>query len=434
MSGNSLLEIFRKSYQNTDLTPLLQNKQLEKFWVEYGSDSLEELIQLVEDNASQDAKIIFSGHRGCGKSTLLAEFGRSLNKQYFVVFFSIAETIEMSDVNHINILFAIAVNLMLQAEQEQIPIPDTVKNSFYKWFAKRTRIEIDTPKSATLSVGFDVFKIITGKLKTEASIRNELKQEFERNISELVSKLNEIAATIQAANQKEILVIIDDLDKLDRAVVKGIFQDHIKALFLPGFSIVYTIPISSLRDISLSATLRTETDDQVVVMPVSKLLEKGERRKQSPAYNNDSIDVLSTVLRKRIPQEILQPDVTQKIVLQSGGVLRELMRIANRCCRICLRRIRRTPIQTSLQISTDILDEAIKDLRLDFETILGKEDYEILQTTYENFLPEDPKDQSFLDLLHGLAILEYRNGEVWYDIHPIMKDLLRRKGLINAGS
>ncbi len=434
MSDDSLLKSFQKSYQNTDLTPLLKPEQLAKFWVEYGSASLEELVQLVEDNASRDAKIIFSGHRGCGKSTLLAEFGRNLSDRYFVAFFSISETIEMSDVNHINILFAIAVNLMLKAEKEQIRIPESIKNAFYKWFAKRTQIEVEIPKSAELSVGFDLFKIITGKLKTEASIRNELKQEFERNISELVAKLNEIAAAIQGASKKEVLVIIDDLDKLDLAVVRSIFQEHIKALFLPGFNIIYTIPISSLRDISLSATLRTEADDQIVIMPVSKLLAKGECRKPNPTYQDDAIKVLCEVLNKRIPKEILESDVARQMVLHSGGVLRELMRISNRCCRICLREIRRTPEQTSFKVTPVVLDEAIKDLRLDFETTLGKTDYKILKETYEKFLPEDPKEQAFLDLLHGLDVLEYRNSEVWYDVHPIVMDLLQRKGLINASN
>jgi hypothetical protein len=31
-----------------------------------------------------------------------------------------------------------------------------------------------------------------------------------------------------------------------------------------------------------------------------------------------------------------------------------------------------------------------------------------------------------------LQVLEYRNDEVWYDVQPIVTDLLRRKGLIDA--
>jgi hypothetical protein len=431
MSESPLLPIFQKAYQNTDLTPLIEPEQLEKFWVEYGREALESLVQLVEDHAAQDAKVIFSGHRGCGKSTLLAEFGRTVGDRYFVTFFSISDLIEMSDVNHINILFAIAVNLMLEAEKQQIEIPKSIKDSFYKWFAKRTRTEIDTPISGEVSVGFD-FKLISGKLKTESVIRDEIKQEFERNVSDLVAKLNEIAATIQVASQKDVLVIIDDLDKLDLAVVRTIFSDHIKTLFLPGFSIIYTIPVAALRENPLSAMFTTEADDQIVVMPVSKLVAKSERRKPDPAYQEAAIETLCEVLHRRIPNEILAPEIAKQMVLESGGVLRELVRICNRCCRICLREIRRQPDRTDFKIDGAVLTEAIKGLRLDFETTLGKADYTILQTTYQNFLPEDPKADPFLDLLHGLQVLEYRNDEVWYDVHPIVTDLLRRKGLIDA--
>jgi AAA ATPase domain len=431
MSESSLLPIFQKAYQNTDLTPLIEPQQLEKFWVEYGREALESLVQLVEDHAAQDAKIIFSGHRGCGKSTLLAEFGRTVGDRYFVTFFSISDLIEMSDVNHINILFAIAVNLMLEAEKQQIEIQKSIKDSFYKWFAKRTRTVIDTPISGEASVGFD-FKLISGKLKTESVIREEIKQEFERNVSDLVGKLNEIAATIQVASQKDVLVIIDDLDKLDLEVVRTIFSDHIKTLFLPGFSIIYTIPVAALRENPLNAMLTTEADDQIVVMPVSKLVAKTERRKSKPVYQEAAVDTLCKVLHKRIPTEILAPEIAKQMVLESGGVLRELVRICNRCCRICLREIRRQPERSDFKIDTAVLTEAIKGLRLDFETTLGKADYAILQTTYQNFLPEDPKAEPFLDLLHGLQVLEYRNDEVWYDVHPIVTDLLRRKGLIDA--
>lgn len=428
------LKTFQRAYQNTDLTPLLETEQLRQFGVEYGVEPLEELVQLLEDNASQAAKIVFSGHRGCGKSTLLAELGRQLSDRYFVSVFSISDTIEMSDVNHVNILFAIAVNLMLEAEREQIKISSAIKDSFYKWFAKRTRTEIEVPVNAEVSVGFSLFKLITGKLKTEASVRNEIKQEFERNITDLVAKLNEIAAVVQSASQKKVLVIIDDLDKLDLSVVKPIFQDQIKALFLPGFNIVYTIPISSLRNTSLRASLQTESDDQIVVMPVAKLLGRDDRRSSNPNYRESAIATLCEVLSKRLPPEILPNAIAREIVLASGGVLRELIRISNRCCRLCLRELRRYPNRDDLQISTTVLEQALNDLRLDFEITLGKADYDILSTTYVHFLPDDPKDQAFLDLLHGLHILEYRNSAVWYDVHPIVTDLLQRKGLIHGGT
>ena len=136
MSSN-LLESFRDAYKNLDLLPLLEQNDLKRFRVDYGGEVIEELEQLVEDSPSGDGKIIFTGHRGCGKSTLLAELGRKLDDRYFVVFFSIAQTIEMSDVNHINILFAIAVNLMFEAQKNQVPIPQSTQDAFYKWLPRK---------------------------------------------------------------------------------------------------------------------------------------------------------------------------------------------------------------------------------------------------------------------------------------------------------
>jgi hypothetical protein len=151
-------------------------------------------------------------------------------------------------------------------------------------------------------------------------------------------------------------------------------------------------------------------------MPVAKLIAKADRRQPHPKLQTEAIQTLCEILHKRIPSELLPPEIAKQMVLQSGGVLRELIRISNRCCRICLREIRRHPERADYQINQAILDEALKDLRLDFETELGRADYGILQATYQDFLPEDPKAQNFLDLLHGLHVLEYRNDEVWYDL------------------
>jgi nucleoside-triphosphatase THEP1 len=427
--SSQLLESFREAYRNLELLPLIAQRDLERFRVDYGSEVIEELIQLVEDSPSGNGKIVFTGHRGCGKSTLLAEFGRQCRDRYFVVFFSISDTIEMSDVNHINILFAIAVRLMVEAEKNQVQIPKSTKEAFHKWFATKIRVE-EEKFSAETSAGFDLFKLISGKLKADATVRQEIKQEFERKISELIARINEIAAVIQNATNKDILVIIDDLDKLDLARVNEIYRDNLKALCLPQFQIIYTIPIAVLRDKFLRPLIETETNDQVVAMPVIKLFEKDEIRKSDRVPRPEAMQVLCEVISKRVAGELLEKHAAEKIVLYSGGVLRELIRITNECCRICLRSLRRQPGTQVLKIDDEILEEAVNTIRNDFAIPLGKIDYEILQTTYQEFQPDDPKRPEFLDLLHGLYALEYRNRQNWYDVHPIVTDLLRDRGLI----
>ncbi|AVZ30955.1 ATP-binding protein [Nodularia spumigena] len=426
--SKDLLKSFQEAYRNLELLPLSQEKDLRDFRVDYGGDTIDELEQLVEDSPSSDGKIIFTGHRGCGKSTLLAEFSRNIHDRYFVVFFSIADTIEMSDVNHINILFAIGLNLMLEAEARQVNIPQSTKDALEKWFATRTRTEANSIQAEATSDN-SILKILSTKLKVDSTIRYEIKQEFERKISELVAQLNIIAASIQAAYKKDVLVIIDDLDKLDLSVVNHIYKDNIKALCLPGFRIIYTIPIAALRETALKPIIENETNDQVVVMPVLKLFAKGDSRQPDAQPRQETFDILCEILQKRIPSELIEPEIAKNIALNSGGVLRELIRIANECCRICLRLIRRQSNETVV-INADILDQAINKIRNDFSLPLGSAEYQILQNTYQNFKPEDPKEQEFLDLLHGLYVLEYRNSKNWYDVHPIVVELLRDEGLI----
>jgi len=424
---SQLLEPFRKAYRNMQLLPLLEESKLKDFWVEYGTETMEELEQLVEDSPYKNSKIIFAGHRGCGKSTLLAKFGRKMADRYFVVLFSISDSIEMSDVNHINILFAIAVRLMEKADKQKIKIKDSIKDQFYKWFDKHTRTETEEYKAET-AVGFDLFKIIAGKLKANATVRDQIKKEFEQKTSDLIAKINEIAAVVQNASRKEVLVVIDDLDKIDLGVMRQIYEENIKALFQPNFRIIFTVPISALREVRTSAILTTETNNQVVIMPVSKLFKQGESRIPNSEPIDEAVAMFTDVMYKRISRELIEPEAVKKIVVYSGGVLRELVRITNECCRICLLFIRRKPDDLEIKINAEVLQKAITKIRIDFDTSLGKEDYEILRQTYQEFTPNNPKQQEFLDLLHGLYVLEYRNSKLWYDVHPVVTELLEEKG------
>lgn len=430
--ADSIKQIFQSAYRNLELDPLKTREDFYKFAVPCNPNVIDNLEQLIEDGNATDNKIIFSGHRGCGKSTLLAEVKHNLDDSFFVVFFSISDMIEMSDVNHINILFAIAVSLMEEAENKNIKIASSVKENFYRWFAQKTRTEIDEYK-AEVETGFNFTNLlawIKGVLKTNSTVRNEIKTEYEKNVSSLVKEINKIAKVIEEASNQDILVIIDDLDKLDLTLVNDIFLGHIKALFSPSFRLLMTIPIAALRDVSLVTVLESETNNQIVKMPVYKLLPKKENRQEDSLPNQENLDILEDILKRRININIIEEQTLTEIVIYSGGVLRELIRIANECCRSCLRLIRRPRDNNPIKINRKILLEAINELSLSFESRIGKIEYQILATVYNDYQPSDPKSPEFLALLHALYILEYRNSQLWYDLHPIVLKLLKQKNII----
>lgn len=107
-----------------------------------------------------------------------------------------------------------------------------------------------------------------------------------------------------------------------------------------------------------------------------------------------------------------------------------MIRIANKSCEECLLLIEEKPSRQDIKINQEILNRSLTELRLEFTAGLGKVEFEILTATYNNYEPDDSNNTNFLDLLHGLYVLEYRNDDLWYDVHPIVCDLLKRRGLI----
>ena len=419
---------FTEAYRNLKLFPLWTSADIEKFRVPYGEKVLSKLHRLVQ-SSDANGKVIFTGHRGCGKSTLLAALDRKLSDDgLFVSRFSIAEMVEMSDINHINILYAIAIQLLSQSSKLRVPLPERTKKTLTQWFTEtRSKVYVDQLQQQW-SLGADLYGFITGKLQKEQAFREEVKETYQKRVSDLSRQIDLIAAAIQGATQKEVLVIIDDLDKLDLEVVRSIFQENIRALVTPNIRIIFTIPIAIIREPKLLAIVETEAE--LVLQSVTNFFPKDMAHQHDATPIEPNVQILEELVRKRIPDELIEPNIRRQMVLLSGGVLRELVRLAGECCQESMLEIDLNPNHPDVKINGDILKEAAKNLRNQFARALGTNLYTLLVETYENFTPPDIKSAEFLELLHSLYVLEYENEELWYDLHPLITDLLRRRQLI----
>ena len=431
--ASNRIERFRGASRNLQLQPLLSDEDRAKFWVEYVGECLDQLEQKVLDCTESTNQFVFAGHTGCGKSTLLKKFSQKLDEEYFTVFFSIADLIQANEINHINILFAIALQMMEKATEQNIAIAEEKKQAFFNWFKECTET-ITTANSGDIGFGLDLFGIIKGNLKTSHSTKEEIKTKFTKNFRDLTETLNAIATEIKLATKREIVVIIDDLDKADLNKVDEIFKENLKALLQPRFIVIYTIPIATIRDGVLKKYIEDETGNRIFVMPVLKLYPKGESRKPDGKPHDRTLKILQALLTRRIDADLFEAGIEEKIALSSGGVLREAVRIAQECCRLVLVKLRllerRKEKIEDVKIDQAILTETLNNLRNDMTITLSKSDREILQETYLNYRPDDPKQQEFLDLLHNLVAIEYRNSESWYDVHPLIVEQLRIEELI----
>jgi energy-coupling factor transporter ATP-binding protein EcfA2 len=430
MTANRI-EAFQTAFRNLQLQPLIEPEEISNFRVEYGDEWLDDLEQMVLDCSDYNNQLFFAGHRGCGKSTLLAEFAQRLDDRYFTVFFSIADLIEMDAIDHINILFAIAVQLTAKADDDNIEIEQSKMDGFFNWFKERIQVEKSETKGSG-EAGFDLFGFVKLKLQTDNTIRDEITTKFTKNPRDLIDTLNLIATEVALACGKEIIVIIDDLDKLELEDVQKIFKQNLNILLQPNFIVIYTIPIATIRDGVLKKHIEDAISNRIFVMPVVKLYAKGDSHLPNPQMVPAAIDKLCEILRKRIDSDLLPADIALQVGAFSGGVMRELIRIAQECCRLMLVQLRqkqrRQESINDLQIDAAILNQALDILRNEMTITLSKTDREILKQTYTNYRPDDPKQQEFLDLLHNIYAIEYRNTESWYDLHPlVIKQLIQEK-------
>ena len=102
-------------------------------------------------------------------------------------------------------------------------------------------------------------------------------------------------------------------------------------------------------------------------------------------------------------------------ITYSGGVFRELARII----RTAIGRARRRRVP---KIEMDDIEWAATEIRNEYRRILNKSDLQFLRKIREHNRLE--YNDRLRPLLQLLAVLEYRNGENWCDVHPILRRLL----------
>jgi hypothetical protein len=183
--------------------------------------------------------------------------------RYFVVIFSIADTIERAAVDHVTILFSMALQLLDAAEQRSIRLQPGIKREFYQWFGKHTQtetqaieneLEVNAEAAAKggIPLCLEFLAKIKSKLKVNSVTRQEISIEFARKTADLVTQIDRLQTYIETATSQKILVFIDDLDKLDLSVAETLFSKNIQSLLDPNLGIIYTI--TSRLDRSRSQT------------------------------------------------------------------------------------------------------------------------------------------------------------------------------------
>jgi len=382
------------------------------FYIARPGNPIAELVDALMAPFYRPPKFFFSGHRGCGKSTELLHLmaNPGIQKKYWPVNFSIREEADIIDMDFRDILLAIGSRMFRDYRKAGGRLPDQLLKELNGWRGK-VEEEVKTIHAGRagfeIGAGLDSFFANTGlKMKLEPATRAELRQVFEKDITGLITVINNIATAIYSKEHRIPLILIDDLDKPNLDEARAIFHDRREIMMQPNCAIIYTVS-SALFYTKEFEAIR----DQAIFLPNIKLHPHAE----PDVHDRDGYQTLRRFVFVRMNPGLIDGLALEEAISYSGGVFREMARIM----RTAIGRARR---RKAAKVEIIDVEWASTEIRNEYRRILDEGDLEILKRVHkQNRLEYDDRLRPLLQLL---AILEYRNGENWCDIHPVLRRLI----------
>ncbi|MDI9394759.1 MAG: P-loop NTPase fold protein [Euryarchaeota archaeon] len=411
----------KQIYERFNPNKALQNDSLEKYYVEidqneiYIGDLKTNLELSLETH--EPIKLLFTGHRGSGKTTalnrLVSYLNREMGDKFFIVHFSVLDLLDNNDIIYTDVLFSILTKIMEKCQVE-CDISPSLAERAERWGKSITKIEISEDK-VEAGAGFNLsyFFELLARMKSETTTRQEIREEIQPRVSELINLINDIIAEIEKS-ERQVLVIIDNLEKCDYENASDLFYRHSTQLTQPLCKIIYTFPIS-LRSSNNFSQIRGNFSVDIIY-PNIKIHEKDGNVKDTNGRN-----FMRQIVEKRVSTDLFTPEALEYIIDMSGGVIREFIRIIRDSAVRAIAR-RKTLIEK------DIAVEVINGLKNSYQAQLSDEDYDVLLNIYET--KDIKRDEKLVGLLHNLSVLEYTNGRSWCDVNPIVRSILEEKNLL----
>ncbi|WP_440945662.1 P-loop NTPase fold protein [Methanosarcina sp. T3] len=397
----------------------LFDEELKKYYVAIGENEtriskLKTRLELGLETG-EPIKILFTGHRGSGKSTALNRLVSHLSDNFFVVNYNVLDLLDPNDINYTDVLLSILAQLIENAKVNKIFLRSDLVERANKWGQTITENLISSTKEGLgFGVGLPALINIFTWMKNETETRKEIRKEIGPRVSELISIINDTVIEIEDTG-KQVLVIIDNLEKSDPEKALDLFGNHGTQLSQPKCKIIYTFPIS-LKSSDRFTQIRMNFSDDIMYPNIKVHEPDGSVNRESKERA-----LMKEIVARRVSSDLFEPEALEYIIDMSGGVLRDYIRIIRDSAVTALTRGKRT-------IDRAVAEEVVTDLKNTYQAQLSDDDYEILREVSRS--KNIKRDRDLVGLLHNLSVLEYTNGRSWCDLHPIVRTILEEKHLL----
>ncbi|MBM3736522.1 MAG: hypothetical protein FJW39_12115 [Acidobacteria bacterium] len=415
-------ELLTRCYQALERPAIEPDDPLyEPVYETMGAEDPVRMLTAAIRRAHTESIQMFSGFRGSGKTTQLFRLRDSLQDAGFTVLYADAlDYVNPSEPLDIAALLLVIAGAFSDSLEREIGV-DLAGESYWRRlvnYLNRTEVTVDSAGFKLEGIDFkaalrttpsfkqQLHKVLSGRLA-------EVKRDVDQFIEEGVKKIR-----AKSGDSRRIVFLFDSLEQIRGSIftetdvirsVQQVFANHLRLLELPYVHVVYTVPpwlqfvMPNTAPVTLLPSIRQWNNDP-------------PRTPHEPGWS-----VLRGVIGRRLTAEgqgklFAHPGQLEQLLSVCGGHFRDLFRLV----RALILRL------DDLPATDQAVESAISSVREQFLPIAVEDArwlHRIGQTRRDPLPSPEPRTVSRLTrFLDTHFVLFIKNGEPWYDLHPLIRD------------
>jgi hypothetical protein len=377
---------------------------------------------------------LFTGYLGCGKSTELRRLEEELKRKGFhVVYFESDEDLDMTDVDVSDILLATVRQVSQSLEAIGIKLKPKYFENLFSDVVNFLQTPIDLSGEFSLPLGLGK---ITAKTKDSPSLRSKLRGFLEPRTDGILDSINRevlgvATEKLQQQGQRGLVVLIDNLDKIDHrpnpngsSQPKYLFVDRGNQLRKLNCHVVYTIPLSlvfSKEQPVLTNILGGGLPPAILPMVPVQL--------RDGSVCKVGMNLLRRMVMKRAFPNVETPESQLELITEvfdssdtldrlcyiSGGHVRTLLGLLYGCLQ-----------DSDPPISRSCLEQVIRLHRRGLNNTIAEPEWELLREVVQT--QSISGEAGYDTLLRSLFVFEYQDDDGnWFSINPALAETQKYK-------
>ena len=370
-------------------------------------DPVQRLLQQIQQVLGP-VKLLLTGQKGAGKSWSLQHIREVLAPTHHVVWVTnpVAAFTNNAELEVADLLVLLCEALAGQWKEiglQKLANLATMNVELARWIRRLNELRGLPVVPDNMDVSGAEFNLAFMKISSEMRVDSEVRKAVRKaGTTDLQIVATHLLKAL--ANQGQpVLVIFDDLDKMDLASAQ--------TLFGPQFAVLESLPAKMVLTFPYALNFQNVLTQQREVIKNIQVFDK----KGATELRKEAIKRFTDLLLKLVETELVEGLAVEEAVRYSAGITREFGRIMARAFEFA-------SLSGDGRVLLSHSQEAVTDLRVELQRATqDAERRKGLRAVASSNELSSPLERQ---LLNENMVVEYVNGKPWYDVHPLLTEVV----------